>query len=294
MSYFIRKHSEALAFLTSEVGALLSSNPDAAGGDIVSLVNQLQAQRPDLFINNQVNFNSFFSGVFSRGGGAVNFMNPFGFINAGISTPPTDLGFSKGPEDLGIILEGGPAKIFVGGDLFINESRLVGVGPAPIEALSLFDNLDAGRGSTTAVAAALPIINIDNSGTRQIIFPESFAGSGIRTLEDRAGETGPIGLFTPFGEVVAGDAGISSANALSISALDVVGGNIDAGGDTTISSGADIAVPQVTTSVDPGTSATRSAEDGVGGGGLADAAEQNSLASDAATFLNVLVLGVGG
>ena len=289
---FFPEHADTLALLSSEVGSLLASNPDALGGDIVDLVNSLQARNPDLFINSNVNFSSFFSGVFSRDGGDFNIINPFGLINAGISTPPGNVGLDKGPAELGFIVEGGAANIFVGGDLLINESRLVGVGASPLQAVSLFDNLDAGRGSVTAAAASSPVISIDNAGNRTIVFAETFAGSGIRTRPDRLGRTGTISLFTPFGEVVAGDAGISSANSLSISALDVVGTNIDAGGDVSVSSGSAVAAPQVTTSVDPSASATRSAEDSAGGDDEEDS-EKNSFSRQAATFLNVLVLGVG-
>ena len=283
--------------LTSFPSSIVETATTAEEGaeNLPGLISSLNLQqRPDLFIDSDANLNAFFSGLFSRDAGDINIIVPFGFINGGIATPPSDIGLNKGPEELGIIAAGGAnANIFVSGDLLINQSRLVGVGSG-IQALSLFDNLDAGSGFTTAVAAALPQIFIDDDGRRTLIFPDNFSGSGIRTLVDRDGNEGSISLFTPLGEVVSGDAGISSSNALSISALDVVGTNVDSGGASTVSSGGDIAVPQVTTSVDPGTSATRSAEEGGTTGGLADAAEQSSLAAEAATFLNVVVLGVGG
>nr|MDA8387986.1 filamentous hemagglutinin family protein [Nitrospiraceae bacterium] len=114
-------------------------------------------------------------------------------------------------------------NIYSGGDLNVNESRVMTFYGGTINIWSEYGNVNAGRGSKAAVNASAPkkVAVLDGSGniigyTMQFIPPA--AGSGVRATTYSPGpgrpgpEAGDINVYTPRGVTDAGEAGISGNN----------------------------------------------------------------------------------
>jgi len=116
---------------------------------------------------------------------------------------------------------GGDIDVFAGGDLNVNESRLMTFRGGDITVWSDRGNINAGRGSKTAINAEPPKLVRDGEGNIiGVQFQPPAVGSGIRTLTydpdglegaAREPEPGNVFLFAPQGEIDAGEAGISGA-----------------------------------------------------------------------------------
>jgi filamentous hemagglutinin family protein len=102
---------------------------------------------------------------------------------------------------------GGAINIFSMSDVNVNESRVMTFYGGDITVWSDEGNINAGRGSRTAVSASPPKVLED--GTK--IFSPPAIGSGIRavTYGENAPEPGNIHLFAPSGIIDAGEAEIS-------------------------------------------------------------------------------------
>ena len=107
---------------------------------------------------------------------------------------------------------GGAINIFSGGDLNVNESRVMTYLGGTITAWSNLGSINAGRGSKTTINSQPPHY-IDLGGTPpvyQLVFTPPSAGSGIRALTyDPAVLPGDVYLFAPQGVIDAGEAGIA-------------------------------------------------------------------------------------
>ncbi len=117
---------------------------------------------------------------------------------------------------------GGPINIYSGGDVNVNESRVMSLLGGTITVWSDQGNINAGRGSKTTVAAPQTIPVYDKKDPTKLIGfriePPSI-GSGIRavTFDPNATpagdlpipEPGDINLFAPEGAIDAGEAGIA-------------------------------------------------------------------------------------
>jgi filamentous hemagglutinin len=143
-----------------------------------------------------------------------------GEINVGKSSfrPSGD-----GGNNSGIYTEaGGDINVYVDGDLNVNESRLMTFFGGNITAWSQNGNVNAGRGSKTAIST--PEIEVDTtSDPPTITFKPPAVGSGVRALTfDPDGTSGPdtepdigdVYLFAPSGEIDAGEAGIAGKNVI--------------------------------------------------------------------------------
>ncbi len=115
---------------------------------------------------------------------------------------------------------GGGIHVFAGGDVNVNESRIMTFRGGDIVIWSDRGNINAGRGSKTAINAEPPK-PVLVEGVYVIQFNPPAVGSGIRTLTyDPDGIEGPqeapvagdVSLFAPEGEIDAGEAGISGTN----------------------------------------------------------------------------------
>ncbi len=233
-----------------------------------------------------------FSRIYTLDGGDVNLLVPGGLLNVGLATLPANLGFTKSPAQLGIVAQGeGAVRIFTDGDVLVNQSRVFTLQGGDIVIWSSSGDIDAGRGSKSAISAPPPSITVTPTGEIIVEFSDAIAGSGIRgILTNDDIEPGDVDLIAPTGEVNAGDAGIGSAGNLNIAAPRVVGlDNIQVAG---ISTGvpADSGIAASLTGVSSLSSGVaKAAEDSAGESG--DGA--GSLAEAALGWLEVFIEGFG-
>jgi len=130
---------------------------------------------------------------------------------------------------------GGAINIYAGGDINVNESRVMCFRGGDITVWSDQGNINAGRGSKTTVNAAPPTLN----DRGELVFSPPAVGSGLRALSydpdgfegpQQAPAAGDIYIFAPSGEIDAGEAGIAGGK-LTLGAVTIGNvGNIDAGG----------------------------------------------------------------
>jgi len=149
-------------------------------------------------------------------------------LNVGLTTLSQD---DADVENSGIFTAGGGGIFaFARGDLNVNESRIMTFFGGDITAWSDAGNINAGRGSKTAVSAAPAAATKNEAGEYEVAFKPPAVGSGIRTLTfDPDGAAGPeeppsagdVYLFAPRGEIDAGEAGISGKKVI-LGAVSVV------------------------------------------------------------------------
>lgn len=195
----------------------------------------------------------FFSRLSTLDGGDVALLAPGGLINAGLATPPAAFGISKPPSELGIIAQAeGSIRAFVRDDFEVNESRVFAAREGDILIWSSRGDIDAGRGSKSAISSPPPVITPNDDGTVSVEFPPTLTGSGIRTFLSEEPVAAPrlaecatarcalsalfgppsasVDLFAPGGVVDAGEAGIGGVN-VTIGATEVLNAeSIDVGG----------------------------------------------------------------
>jgi hypothetical protein len=175
--------------------------------------------------------NLIFSQVKTQRGGEIEILAPGGGANVGLATPP--VGFSKGPDSLGILsVRGGDVRAFVRDNFNVNQSRVFTLEGGDILVWSSRGDIDAGRGAKTAISVPPPVVRINSAGELVVEFPGAASGSGIGVLLTRPDIVpGDVDLIAPAGTVNAGDAGIRVAGNLTIAAVRVLGAdNIQVGG----------------------------------------------------------------
>ncbi|MBN8280888.1 MAG: filamentous hemagglutinin family protein, partial [Gammaproteobacteria bacterium] len=234
-----------------------------------------------------------FSRLYTLSGGDISLLSPGGLLNVGLAQPPANLPVKKQPSDLGIVAQGtGSVRVFADGDVLVNQSRIFTLGGGDILIWSSNGDIDAGRGSKSAISAPPPVIRVDANGQVTVEFSDAIAGSGIRgilTAEDI--EPGDVDLIAPSGTVNAGDAGIGAAGNLNIAAPQVIGlDNIQVGG---VSAGVptDSGVAAGLTGVSSLSSAVAGAAEAAATDAADDASE--SLADAALGWLEVFIDGFG-
>jgi hypothetical protein len=237
----------------------------------------------------------YFSRVYTLDGGSVSLFAPGGEINVGLATPPASFGISKSPEQLGVVAQStGSVNAFSFGDFLVNESRVFAADGGNILVWSTRGDIDAGRGSKTAISAPPPIVTIDDEGRTVVTFPAALSGSGIQTLATSAGrKPGNVDLYAPRGVVNASDAGIVAGN-LTIAATAVLGTS-----NITVS-GTSVGVPVDTSALSGSVSSASGSAAGAASSAEASLAqtsgtaeEEAPLASEAMNWLDVFVEGFG-
>ncbi len=279
--------------MTSEAARVAASAIQVSGSDIVARVQDLQAANDDIFMEDTANLQSPLNLIGGIAGADINIQVPFGYFNAGESLDLDSINLDRSAGELGVISGGGSVQMFLSGDLLVNLQRVVGIGRESLNLFSLYDNIDAGSGAKTTISSRVPSYVFDEEARRTVTYPPSFTGSGIRKLNDDQGDSVSPNLATPYGVLDAGDAGILGDAGLIRSSADVENGSqIDTGSG---SGGGETAAPTVAApSVDSSSStAASNASESETSQDTAAAEKANSLASDAAAFLNVYVLGVG-
>jgi hypothetical protein len=162
-----------------------------------------------------------------------------GNVDVGLTTIPDPAELTSGAaqeSESGIFTsKGGVINIFSAGDLNVNESRVMTFRGGDILVWSDGGDINAGRGSKTAINAGSPkVVSVrDDHGNviaRRIEWEPPSVGSGIRTLTyDPDGSQGPqvapipgdAFLFAPQGVIDAGEAGIAARNVV-LGATEVV------------------------------------------------------------------------
>lgn len=164
-------------------------------------------------------------------GGADNiYIIAGGDANVGRSS----IGAAEENSDTGIATTaGGDISIYLTGDLNVNESRVMTFGGGDILAWSDQGNINAGRGSRTAISRP-PLKIQEDPVTHELslIFSPPAVGSGVRALTyDPDGVAGPkeappigdIYLIAPSGVIDAGEAGIAGGRVI-LGATEVLNG----------------------------------------------------------------------
>ena len=165
-------------------------------------------------VDSQINTSGEYSDLFIMAVGET------GDINVGRTTLP-DAGAESKNSGL-YTASGGNIHIFAQNDINVLESRIMTFRGGDIFLWSDKGDINAGRGSKTAVNVEPPKTSIDpNTGDVTITFEPPSVGSGIRTLTyDPDGVEGPmvepepgdVYLIAPAGIVDAGEAGIAGKN----------------------------------------------------------------------------------
>ena len=174
----------------------------------------------------------FFSKIYSLDGGGINLLVPGGFVNAGLAAPPANAP-DKAPGELGVVAQSfGDILTYSRGNFQVNQSRVSTLLGGDVTMWSSVGDIDAGRGSKTAISAPEPIITITDTGEIQVDLSNTVSGSGIRAVViDPLVSPGDVDLIAPNGIVNAGDAGIATSGNLNIAAQAVIGAdNIQFGG----------------------------------------------------------------
>ena len=236
-----------------------------------------------------------FSRIYTLSGGGISLLAPGGELDVGLANAPANLPIQKTPSQLGIVAQGpGDVDIYTLGDVNVNSSRIFTLGGGNILIWSDLGNIDAGRGSKSSVSAPPPEVLVDSSGNITLSFSGAVAGSGIRTIQVFPDvNPGDVNLVAPAGTVNAGDAGIGAAGNINIAAEHVVGlDNINFGGTAT---GVPAQVSNIGVTL-AGAAGTASSASNAATAAVASSSEKEasaSLASNALSWLDVFVTGLG-
>jgi len=177
----------------------------------------------------------FQSQIRTLSGGSIDLLAPGGLINVGVPV-------SSGSK-IGIVTEfGGNISAFAETGFQVEQSKVITQYGSDITVWVNNGNIDAGRGSKSAVSVPDREVNTDIDGNTKVAIKGSAVGSGIRAdtydldgpnKPGLAPKEGSVALITPRGILDLGEAGIGGGDVLII-ANDVVGfGGIDSTGSVT-------------------------------------------------------------
>jgi filamentous hemagglutinin len=166
--------------------------------------------------------------------GSIDILTPGGFINAGV---PTSAG-----ENIGIITEfGGDIRAFAETGFQVEQSKVITQYGSNITVWANNGDIDAGRGSKTALSTPSRVISTDADGNTTVEIKGSAAGSGIRAQTyDLDGPTGAltaprlgdVALIAPRGVLNAGEAGIGAGNFIGVATVVLGANNITVAGSS--------------------------------------------------------------
>ena len=154
--------------------------------------------------------------VATTNNGSIDFVAPGGKVIVGLNNKPIN--------DIGVLTEkGGNISMIADGDILVNNSKVITEYGGDLLLYSDSGNIDAGKGSKSAVSVPQRFVSTDKDGNTTVDIRAVAIGSGIRT--ETFDEDGPNGskkapargnaaLSAPRGFVNAGEAGISSNNLL--------------------------------------------------------------------------------
>jgi filamentous hemagglutinin len=206
---------DRLRIAGTEYGRLLADG-DKAGAELIvrETRDELVAPLFDKLNNGTGTINMTSSKIGTTAAGGDIYILSRSQIDVGKST------FSQNTQNTGIYTAGGGGiNIFSGGDVNVNESRAMTFFGGDITIWSDQGNVNAGRGSKTAVNASPPRSKW-NGDVLVVVFEPPAVGSGIRTVTfDPDGFEGDLTapaagdgyIFAPNGAIDAGEAGIAGS-----------------------------------------------------------------------------------
>jgi filamentous hemagglutinin len=224
-SVFAYRHvsSELLASAKNSTDSSKQQRGDAA---IATLFPNNRTYKGDLALFN--------SQLRTLRNGSIDILTPGGFINAGV---PTSAG-----ENIGIITEfGGDIRAFAETGFQVEQSKVITQYGSNITVWANNGDIDAGRGSKTALSTPSRVISTDADGNTTIEVKGSAAGSGIRAQTyDLDGPTGAltaprlgdVALIAPRGVLNAGEAGIGAGNFIGVATVVLGANNITVAGSS--------------------------------------------------------------
>jgi filamentous hemagglutinin len=202
-----------------------------AAGDTTVARDKVEEARTQIIapfipsINSTANISMTSSQISTQAGGDL-----FVFAGGRIDVGRTAIGATKTAtesaatdKNTGIFTAlGGAINIFVRGDLNVNESRVMSFMGGDITVWSDEGNVNAGRGSRTAVSAMAPRSYVNKDGVVVTVFQIPAVGSGIRAVTydpDGPGplvapEAGMLHIVAPTGAIDAGEAGMGGRSAM--------------------------------------------------------------------------------
>lgn len=167
--------------------------------------------------------------------GSIDMLTPGGSINAGV---PTSSG-----ENIGIVTErGGDIRAFAEAGFQVEQSRVITQYGSDITVWVNNGDIDAGRGSKSAVSVPARVVSTDADGNTIIEVKGVATGSGIRAQTydpdgsggmQRAPALGSVALIAPRGILNAGEAGIAAGNFLAVATQVLGADNIQVSGSST-------------------------------------------------------------
>jgi hypothetical protein len=212
-------------------------------GNYKSGFEAIQTYFPSSSLNGDLDIS--FSQLKTERGGGINILAPGGRVQVGLPKTPDSVILLKGggtdflkaqaasARVLGVFtIKGGDINIFAKDDIDVAQSRVFTVAGGDILNWSSIGDIDAGKGSKTAVSAPPPIVRTDTQGLTTVDLSGVVSGSGIGTLQTlKDAPLGNVYLIAPSGTVDAGDAGVRSSGNLLVAAQAVANGaNMQAGG----------------------------------------------------------------
>lgn len=241
------------------------------------------------------NISLFNSQIRTLRDGGIDLLAPGGLVNAGV---PTSSG-----TDIGIVTEfGGDIRAFAETGFQVEQSKVITQYGSDITIWVNNGDIDAGRGSKSAVSVPERVVSTDADGNTTILVKGVAAGSGIRgQTYDPDGPAGPqlapelgdVTLIAPRGKLNLGEAGIGGGK-IKIIAPEVTGpGGID-GTSVSGAPATDTSSLAATAGIaNVGSEATNSATDGVERQ-MAQATPENFMPKNfMPAFVSVEVIGLG-
>lgn len=225
--------------------------------------------------------------------GSVDLLAPGGMINVGVPG-------GTASSNIGVVTEGGgDIRAFAETGFQVNQSRVITQYGSDITVWVNHGDIDAGRGSKTALSIPEVEISTDVFGKTTRTVKGAAAGSGIQAQTyDADGPDGPmqaprlgtVSLMAPRGVLNASEAGIVAGDFLAVAPIVLGTNNISVGGQATgISMGPAVSLASATVGASSAASAATSTTDF----GKMPVAQDFNPRSMLPSFVSVEVLGLG-
>lgn len=165
--------------------------------------------------------------------GSIDILAPGGMVNVGVPT-------SNSEKEIGIVTEkGGDIRVFADSGFQVEQSKVITQYGSDITVWVNNGDIDAGRGSKTALSIPKRVVNTDKDGNTTIEVKGAAAGSGIRAQtydpdgpngDQQKPALGSVALIAPRGVLNASEAGIAAGDFLAVATQVIGADNIQVAG----------------------------------------------------------------